>query len=229
VNAASSKGGPVSPGELIVMYGVNMGPANLVGFSVTAQGTFTTELADTRVYFDGIAAPLVYTSSGQVSAIVPYGIAGRTSTQVQLEYRSARSNVVTMSVALASPALFTLNASGSGPGAILNQDYSVNTAANAAERGSIVILYATGEGATDPISADGQIVSSVLARPRQAVKVMIGGQDAIVDYAGSAPGLVAGVFQINVRVPANAASGNLPVMVTVGNVTSPAGVTLSVK
>ncbi len=228
VNAASSKGGPVVPGELIVMYGVNLGPASLVGFNI-AGGAFANELAGTRVYFDGIPAPLVYTSSGQVSAIVPYGIAGRPSTQVQLEFRGARSNAVAMSVAAAAPALFTLNASGSGPGAILNQDYSVNTAANGAERGSIVILYATGEGVTDPISTDGQIVTNVLAKPRQAVKVTIGGQDAIVDYAGSAPGLVAGVFQINVRIPPNAASGNQPVMVSVGNATSPAGVTLSVK
>ncbi len=229
VNAASGKGGPVAPGELVVLYGVNLGPASLAGFSITGAGTFANEVSGTRVYFDGIPAPLVYTSSGQVSAIVPYGVAGRPSTQVQLEYRNARSNMVTMSVATASPALFTLNASGSGPGALLNQDSTVNTAANPAERGSIVILYATGEGMTDPISTDGQVVTNVLARPRQAVKVSIGGQDATVEYAGSAPGLVAGVFQINVRIPMNAGSGNQPILVSVCNATSPAGVTLSVK
>lgn len=228
VNAASSKGGPLAPGELIVLYGANLGPTSLTGFQI-AGGAFAKELAGTRIYLDGIPAPLVYTSSGQVSAIVPYGIAGRPSTQVQLEYRGARSNAVSMAVAAAAPALFTLNASGSGPGAILNQDYSVNTAATPAERGSTVILYATGEGATDPMPGDGQIVTNVLARPRQAVKVSIGGQDAIVDYAGSAPGLVAGVFQINVRIPANVSSGSQPILVSVGNTTSPAGVTLSVK
>jgi uncharacterized protein (TIGR03437 family) len=69
----------------------------------------------------------------------------------------------------------------------------------------------------------------VLARPRLAVSVTIGGQPAIVDYAGAAPGLVAGVFQLNVRIPTSVAAGNLPVVVTVGNIASPAGVTVSVR
>jgi uncharacterized protein (TIGR03437 family) len=71
-----------------------------------------------------------------VSAIVPYAVGGRATTQVQLEYLGVRSNVVSMAVAAASPALFTANSSGSGPGAILNQDYSLNTAANGAVKGS---------------------------------------------------------------------------------------------
>jgi uncharacterized protein (TIGR03437 family) len=229
VNAASGKGGPVAPGELIVLYGANLGPAALTGFSVNGQGQFANELVSTRVYFDGVPAPLVYTSAGQVSAIVPYGVAGRPSTQVEVEYRNARSNPVTMSVAAASPALFTLNASGSGPSATLNQDYTVNGPANPAERGSTVILYATGEGLTDPAGADGQVVSNVLARPQQAVKVTIGGVEAIVDYAGSAPGSVAGVFQINARIPMNIGAGNQSVQVSVGGIGSPSGVTVSVK
>jgi uncharacterized protein (TIGR03437 family) len=134
-----------------------------------------------------------------------------------------------MSVAAASPALFTLNASGSGPSATLNQDYTVNGPANPAERGSTVILYATGEGLTDPAGADGQVVSNVLARPQQAVKVTIGGVEAIVDYAGSAPGSVAGVFQINARIPMNIGAGNQSVQVSVGGIGSPSGVTVSVK
>jgi uncharacterized protein (TIGR03437 family) len=91
---------------------------------------------------------------------------------------------------------------------------AIDDEGNAAERGFIVNLYATGKGVTDPIGAGGQILTNVRARPRPAVKVNIGGQDATVEYAGSAPGLVAGVLQINVSVC---------------NATSPAGVTLSVK
>jgi hypothetical protein len=135
VNAASSKAGPVAPGELVVLYGTNLGPVQLAGISVSGN-KFATEVGATRVYFDGVAAPLVYASSGQVSAIVPYAVGGRATTQVQLEYLGVRSNVVSMAVAAASPALFTANSSGSGPGAILNQDYSLNTAANGAVKGS---------------------------------------------------------------------------------------------
>jgi uncharacterized protein (TIGR03437 family) len=229
VNAASSKVGPVAPGELVVIYGTNLGPAQLAGFSLTGENRFSNDVSGTRVLFDGIPAPIVYTSSGQVSAIVPYGVANRPTTQLQLEYRGAGSNSVTLQVGAASPALFTANSSGTGPGAILNQDYSVNTPANGADKGATVLLYATGEGVTDPGSTDGQIIGGVLARPKLAVSVTIGGQPAVVDYAGSAPGLVAGVFQLNVRIPTNIASGNQPVVVTVGNNASPSGVTVSVR
>lgn len=229
VNAASGKPGPIAPGELVVLYGGNIGPAQLVGYSLTSDSRFSSESGGTMVMFDGIPAPIVYTSSGQVSAIVPYGISGRSTTQVQLKYRLALSNVVTMSVAAASPALFTANSSGTGPGAILNQDYTLNSASNGAQKGATVILYATGEGTTNPASTDGQITADVLARPRLAVSVTIGGQPAVVDYAGSAPGLVAGVFQLNIRIPTEVAAGNQPVIVTVGGISSPAGVTVAVR
>lgn len=228
VNAASSRQGPVAPGELVVIYGTNLGPAQLAGFALNGS-KFSSEVSGTRVLFDGVAAPIVYTSVGQVSAIVPYSVAGRATTQMQLEYRGARSAAVSLSVAAASPALFTANSSGTGPGAILNQDYSLNTAANGAEKGSTVLLYATGEGMTNPAQADGQITADVLARPQLPVTVTIGGQPAIVDYAGAAPGLVAGVFQLNVRIPTGIASGNQAVIVTVGTISSPTGVTVSVR
>jgi uncharacterized protein (TIGR03437 family) len=229
VNAASSKADPVAPGELIVIYGTNLGPAQLAGFSLVNNARFSTDVAATRVWFDGVPAPIVYTSSGQVSAIVPYSVSARPTASMQLEYRGALSNIISLPVAAASPALFTANASGSGPGAILNQDYSLNTAANPADKGATILLYATGEGMTTPASEDGVITGSVLARPRLAVSVTIGGQQAIVDYAGAAPGLVAGVFQLNVRVPANIASGAQPVIITVGSFSSPAGVTVNVR
>jgi len=229
VNAASGKSGPIAPGELIVLYGTKLGSAQLSGFAITGDSRFSNDVAGTRVLFDGIAAPIVYTSAGQVSAIVHYGINGRAVTQVQLEYRGAKSNTVAMSMSAASPALFTANSSGSGPGAILNQDYSLNTAANPADKGATVILDATGEGMTNPGSSDGQITSDVLARPRLDVSVSIGGQTAVVDYAGSAPGLVARVFQLNVRIPVNIATGAQPVIVTVGGISSPSGVTVSVR
>ena len=91
VSAASFHSGPVSPGEIVTIFGSGIGPVSLVASHVNALGALDALIGDTRVYFDGVAAPLIYTSSGQVSAIVPYEVAGHTTTQVQTEYQGVRS------------------------------------------------------------------------------------------------------------------------------------------
>ena len=75
----------------MALFGANMGPASIVTLQVS-NGTVTNSLAGTQVLFDGVAAPMVYTLNGQVSAVVPYGVAGKTSTQVQVQYQGAVSN-----------------------------------------------------------------------------------------------------------------------------------------
>ncbi len=131
-------------------------------------------------------------------------------------------------MAAALPGLFTANASGSGPGAIRNQDLSVNSASNPAPRGSIVV-YATGEGATDPVGVDGQVAATAFPKPTLPVTVRIGGMPAEVLYAGAAPSLVAGVLQVNVRVPEGVPDGAAEVRLIVGSAESPAGVTVAVQ
>jgi uncharacterized protein (TIGR03437 family) len=129
----------------------------------------------------------------------------------------------------AAPALFSANSSGKGNGAILNQDTSVNSPSNPAAKGSIVVLYGTGEGQTNPRGVDGRIASSVFPKPLGSVSVTIGGIAAQVLYAGAAPGLVAGVFQINATLPPGVPSGAVSVVVTVGTASSQPGLTLSVQ
>jgi uncharacterized protein (TIGR03437 family) len=106
----------------------------------------------------------------------------------------------------------------------------LNSPANPANRGSIVILYATGEGQTDSAGIDGLMANAALPAPRLPVSVTIGGVKASVTYAGAAPTFVAGTMQVNVAVPSTAPAGNaVPVQITVGNAVSPGGVTLSLK
>jgi uncharacterized protein (TIGR03437 family) len=135
---------------------------------------------------------------------------------------------VDVQVADTMPVIFTMNSSGTGPGAILNQDYSLNSASNPSPRGSVVIIYATGEGQTDPPGVDGLITSGTLRKPELAVFVTIGGQPADVLYAGSAPGLITGVLQVNVRVPV-VVSGTVPIVLTIGKASSQLGVTIAVQ
>jgi hypothetical protein len=125
-NAGSYSTGAVSPGENIVIFGAGIGPADLVKGAING-GVFATTAGNTRVLFDGVPAPVLYASDKQTSVMVPYGISGRTTTSVQVEYLGVQSVAIGYNVALAAPGIYTLNQAGNGPGATLNQDgFTVN-------------------------------------------------------------------------------------------------------
>jgi uncharacterized protein (TIGR03437 family) len=235
-NAASYATGAVSPGELVTLFGTNIGPA-IPAYATTDQATgkLATTIGGVQVLFNGILAPMIYASSTQVSAVVPYEMAGIATPPVWIKYVGQTSNAFQLTTAATAPGLFTQNSTGSGPGAILNQDNSVNGPGNRAAEGSIVQVFMTGEGQTSPPSVTGTITTAnlpppqVTAAPLLAVGVTVNGQPALYVYAGEAPGLVAGMMQLNVQIPANAASGDLPILVSVGGNTSQKGVTVSVQ
>jgi uncharacterized protein (TIGR03437 family) len=188
-----------------------------------------TEIGETRVLFDGVAAPMVYAVNGQISCVVPYEVAGKALTQVVVEYKKVKGAAAAVPVVEAVPGLFSINSSGTGPGAFLNEDNSVNTAANPLERGKIAIFYGTGEGQTSPGGVSGLPATTVFPKPVLGVTVTIGGKSAEVLYYGAAPYMVAGVIQINARVPTDIAAGNAEVVIKVGNNASQSGITLAVK
>ncbi len=230
-NAASGFAGAISPGEEVAIYGTNFGPATVTSATLT-NNSFPTTLANTQVLFDGTPAPIIAVANGQVNVMVPYGIAGRASTSVQVSYLGVSSAGIAYNVVSTVPGLYTVNQAGTGQGAILNQNLSVNNSTSPAAKGSVISIYMTGEGVTSPASATGQLApsdGSGLNHPVQNVTVTIGGVSATVQYAGSAPGLVYGVMQVNVLVPATAASGSQAVVVTVGTTNSQTGVTLTVQ
>jgi uncharacterized protein (TIGR03437 family) len=148
---------------------------------------------------------------------------------VVVEYNGVASNPIELRVAEAAPGIFTQSASGTGLGAILNQDGSINGTGTAAPRDSVIVVYASGEGQTTPGGVDGQVTGSVLKRPNQTVTARIGGVPCVVEYAGSAPGFVSGALQINIRVSPNVAVGTQPIEFSVGSVTSPPGVTVAIR
>jgi len=212
-----------------------LGPAQLASLTLTSAGLVSTELAGTVVSFNGTAAPLWYTSFGQVAAIVPYELAGATTANVTVSYQGQVSAPFPVTVTSSVPGIFTANASGTGQAVALNQDYTVNSASNPIGAGGIVILYATGEGQTAPGGVDGLPAVAPYPAPLLQVSVTIGNVPAQVKYAGGAPGLVAGVMQVNVVVPlflsptTAPSTQQMPVTLTVGNATSPSGVTIAVS
>ena len=228
-NGATNLSGPVAPGEIVVIYGSGLGGA-LTTFTPNADGTVPKTAGGTSVFFNGAAAPVLYSSANQVAAVVPYGISG-TLAQMYVQYQGAASAPFNVSVATVIPGIFTLNGSGTGQAAAINaKDNSINGAGAPAKVGDYVTLYVTGAGQTNPAGADGSINVAPLPLPVAGVKVTIGGQNANVNFAGGAPGSVAGVIQVNAQIPAGTTPGNaVPVVVQVGTSNSQPGVTVAVN
>lgn len=231
VNAGSFARDSASPGAIITLFGSRLGPVELATLELTPDGMFLSKsLAGTRVLVDDVPSPMVYTSAAQASAIIPYAIAGKARVSVVVEYNGRRSAPYSLPIAPTAPGLFTLAASGRGAGAILNQDFSVNSPENPAARGSVIMIYATGEGATNPPSVDGKLTAADLPQAIALVQVFMGGALAEVHYKGGAPGLTAGLIQINATVPLATNPGSaVPLDVRMGGVPAQTGVTVAVR
>jgi uncharacterized protein (TIGR03437 family) len=231
VNGATFQAGPVAPGEIVSLFGSAIGPPMPALLALTNPRLVANSLDGVQVYFDGVPAPLLYASAGQVNAVVPYSVAGKSTTQLQLEYLGALSNPVALQVAATTPGVFSINGSGQGPGAILNtSDGSVNSAARPAPRGDWVSIFATGAGVSTPASVDGFVASAPLPAPSAQVSVTMGGLPCQLNFEGAAPGLVSGVLQINAQVPAGLSPGSsVPVQVRIGSANSSATVTVAVQ
>ena len=225
VNAASMLTGPVAPGEIVTIFGLGIGPVTPTS---SPSGVTPTGLGQTQVLFDGQAAPLFYVQDSEIMAQAPYEIAGKSSVDVEVIYQGQSRGIVTTPVAASAPGIFTVSA-GTGLASAGNQDGTLNSPFDPAPRGSIIALYATGEGITNPASADGQPAVAPYPQSALPVSVTIGGSLAQVLFAGEAPGF-SGLMQVNAVVPPNLAStGLVPVTLEVGTAFSQAGVTIAVR
>ncbi len=224
-NGASNLAGAVSPGEIVTIYGAGLGPSQLTAYSAAA-GAVPKTLAGTTVLFNGMAGPVLYTEADQVAAVVPYGVNG-SQVSIVVQYQDLSTAPFPVPVAASAPGLFTADSSGAGQALAFNQDGSMNGPAHPAAPGSVLTLFATGEGQTNPAGVDGQLAASPAPQPAQPLAVTIGGQPATVQFAGGSAGEVAGVMRVEVQVPAGV-SGTVPVILTVGYVSSPAGATVTI-
>jgi len=237
VNSASFAQGTIAPGDVIVIFGLGLGPSALTIFNPSTPPIPTALPAaapSMSVTINGTAAPILYTSGTQASVIVPYTTAGAMA-QIVVTYGGLSSQPFTVSIAATDPGIYSIASSGQGQGAILNfdsatSDYSINSNSNAAARGSTVVIYITGAGLTTSAVDNKLIPASPAVTPVQTPAVTIGGQGATLLAAQAPPGSVPGLIQLNVDVPSNVTPGNaVPVVVTIGGVSSQTGLTMAVK
>jgi uncharacterized protein (TIGR03437 family) len=229
VNAVSYTGGGIAPGELISIFGF-FGPGTSPDVNVPENNRIPLALGRTKVLFDGNPGATTVWSTFQINVFVPYWLTPGKSTVVTIQTDTVLSPPVVVPVVSAAPGLATADQSGSGQGAILNQDLSLNGPANPAARGSVISLFGTGEGLVSPLLPSGDLsVSTPYSMTVAPVTATIGGQPAEVTYAGAAPLAPIGVFQINVRIPAALSPGAAPVIVSVGGIPTTKSVTVAVR
>jgi uncharacterized protein (TIGR03437 family) len=226
VNAASFQPGPVAPGQAVTIFGGGHGYEEIQIAARGENNALPVLVGETRVFFDDVAAPMIYSARQQVSALVPEGVSGLT--KVKVEFLGQVSNEVTLPVAAARPGIFT-SASGIGQAVVLNNDAagSFNSADSPASRGSVVSFFLTGEGKTTPEIGAGLFPEAPFPRPTQAAQVFFGGVQGVVEFIGR---IFPGVVQVNARIPGNAETGNqVSLVARIGGFNSQAGVTIAIR
>ena len=202
----------ISPGELISLFGVAIGPDEPVLFELDADGRAPLELAGIRVTVDGVPAPILFGQKDQLNVIAPFGLVSRGRAMVQVFHGGQALDPVATLTRPATPAVFRVGIGW----AILNADGTLNTFDQLASPGSIIALWMTGAGALAPSQADGSVAEPPFSALAGRLRVILlnGAGEAEVVYAGAAPGLVHGVVQINVRLP-NGTNGGVTIVVEI--------------
>lgn len=228
LDAASQRSDFLSAGKTVSIYWVDMGPNPSETGLPDIAGGYPPQLGGARILFNGIPAPILYVSQSQVTAIVPYALDGQPGVWLQAEYQGKLSNSISLPMKPATPGLFTVGGS-KGQALAFNQDGGPNLPSHPSAQGSIVTFFATGAGALSPALLDGAVARDSASSPIHIVSFQIGGFNAEVIYAGVPAGSVAGILQINARVPQGVRAGNASVTLTIAGANSQPGVTLAVQ
>jgi uncharacterized protein (TIGR03437 family) len=242
----------VSPRQIISLFGQNLGPATVTPTAAVGNPSiYPTTAAGVQVFFQfgnpavTVAAPIIMTSSNQVNCIVPIEVAAVIGTatptaDVAVSNSGAFTAPVTVRVVAEDPGVFTFGGLGQGQAAVLNYDnsgsYTINGSKAAAPKGSTISIYVTGMGdlVNPPAVANGEVALTAVKLADNTVRVDIDGQPAVVSYAGTSPGAVAGLVQVNAIVPPTVRTGPaIPLTVSIGSAAtsrrSQPAVTIAVK
>lgn len=210
----------VAPGMIAAIFGTNLTdgshctPATLC-FPRMEGGRLMMRMAGAQVTINGVPVPPLYAVPGQIGVQIPTELTG-TSATIQVTVGGQISPSITIPVEPYSPGIFATNGQGTGAGAIHHLDATGTrvTAQTPAQPGELVDIYCTGLGQVNPPVPTGVLPSGnvTVATPT----VTVDGVPADVEFSGLS-GCCAGLYQVRIRIPANARSASdLPVVLTIG-------------
>ena len=243
VDAAAIKPG-LAMNSLFSLFGNDFqvaGSSRSVGAGEFVAGAFPKQLGCVAVEVAGQRVPVIYVQSDQINAQIPtLSQTGSVSVQVIAnpgQPNELRSDMGTVSLQGYAPQLFAFN--GTSVAALIAgtatpvSNPGGPAGGRPAKPGELVSLFGTGFGPTNPVYQAGELASStVLAPLRDPFTVTLGGTTlaaADVLFSGAAPGAISGLYQVNIRIPAATADGDIPISVSIGGITSAAGSTIPVK
>ena len=222
VSAASySATAQPSPGEIVSIFGRRLAD----GIEESRALPLSTQLQGGSIVVGGRSLPLVFTSEGQVNAVVPYALNPGATYQLVARRGNRLSVPEPLVIAAAQPAVFTTDRTGRGQGHVYifptATDQFLADAATPANAGDAMVIYCTGLGPVTPaVDAGSATPSDELRRAANEVAVTIGGARAEIVFAGLTPGFT-GLYQINLVMPPGVTSGiQVPVVVSVAGVSS---------
>jgi uncharacterized protein (TIGR03437 family) len=182
-------GNYIAPGQLMQITGRNLGPVIQANAQLDAYNRLPFTVANTTVYFDDIPAPLISVQANSITCFAPFEITQ--GTQISVVFNGQRSNAVRTAVAAVASQILS----------IANQDGTANSASSPAKLGSVIALYVSGQGVTNPLSVDGLVNSFPLPVPVALPSIFIGQTQIQPLFAGAAPGLISGINQVNIQLP----------------------------
>jgi len=209
---------PVAPGSIISLFGRNLVPQPIPATGVPLP----TNLGGLAMKIGDRDAPLFYANNGQVNAQVPVELASNTATSVVLTMNGKVSPPEPLLLAPVQPGIFTYDDGGTQHAAALDEKNALVGKANPAVRGTIIQVYATGLGPTDPAAKTGEPAPAsppALLKPEIQLTATIGGVPAEIQFKGLAPGYV-GLYQVNLKVPSGLPSGDVPLVLTANGLPS---------
>jgi uncharacterized protein (TIGR03437 family) len=207
-DALSYESDEIAPGKIVSLFGPAIGPDNAVNASIDTEGKVPIYAGGVSVYFNGIAAPILYASKNQINAVVPFELAGASASTVVVLKDGVRLDGPTVVARDVAPVVVT---TPDGCVAAINSDGFSNSAAHPAALGSVISVFGEGAGRTTAAvtgaigTGTGRVVAHVSSWLRDPRVTFMGpppfSLPVEVLYAGDVPGFVAGVFQINVKLP----------------------------
>ena len=219
-DAFSGEAGAVAPGEIVSLFGTDLGPPSGVAAQYeSGSGKLPNSLAGTVARVDGLPAPLYFVRTDQINLQVPYEVAGKAEVEIVIQRGDQVSGPVRVPVKPARPGLFPVAFHANG---------SEVSETSPAAAGETILLFATGQGLTNPPSVTGAPAAAPYPEPEAEVRLLIAGREARLSFRGLAPETV-GVMQLNADVPAGISGTTAAVVLEIGGSRSQSGVTIPVR